>query len=74
MRSTYRDALAPALADLPAGVTDGASSSIAFVQSDAVRALGPASQPLIDAATSAFTDGVSAATLAGAGVVLAGAV
>jgi hypothetical protein len=74
LTSTYRDAVAPALGNLPAGVADGASSSIAFVQSDAVDGLGPAAQPLIDAATGAFVDGVSAATLTGAGVVLAGAV
>jgi EmrB/QacA subfamily drug resistance transporter len=74
LTSTYRDAVAPALGNLPAGVAEGASSSVAFLQSDAVQALGPAAQPLIDAATSAFADGVSAAMLTGAGVVLAGAV
>ena len=74
LSSTYRDAIAPALEGLPTGVADGASSSIAFVQADAVEGLGPAAQPLIDAATSAFADGVSTATLTGAGVVLAGAV
>ncbi|WP_159620125.1 MFS transporter [Arthrobacter zhaoguopingii] len=74
LTSTYRDALAPAVEGLPARVAEGASASIAFVQSERVRDLGPAAQPLIDAAARAFVEGVSAATLAGAAVVLAGAV
>lgn len=70
----YRDGIAPALAGLPDRVAEGARSSIAFVGSDAVHRLGPAAQPLVDAAQSAFVDGVAAALFTAAGVLVAAAV
>ena len=64
----------PALAGLPAPVAEGAQSSVAFVSSGAVERFGAAGQQLAAAARQAYVDGVSAAVLTGAAVLLAAAV
>ena len=74
LASTYRDAVAPAAAGLPAQVRAGLEASIAFVQSDAMTNAGPGAEPVVVAAKQAFVDGTSASLLAGAAVVLLGAV
>ena len=74
LTSGYRDGLAPAVAGLPHQVARGATSSIAFVQSDAVVSLGAAGSRLVQAAQRAFVDGVTASLLVAAAVLLAAAV
>lgn len=74
LASTYRDAVAPAAAGLPAQVRAGLEASIAFVQSDAMTNAGPGAEPVVVAAKQAFVDGTSASLLVGAAVVLLGAV
>jgi Na+/melibiose symporter-like transporter len=74
LATSYRSALDPALAGLPAPVAEGARSSVAFVSSDAVTRAGEAGQQLAAAARAAYVDGVSAAVLTGAAVLVAAAV
>jgi EmrB/QacA subfamily drug resistance transporter len=74
LAGSYRSALDPALAGLPAPVAEGARSSIAFVSSDAVTRAGAAGQQLAAAARAAYVDGVSAALLTAAAVLVAAAV
>jgi EmrB/QacA subfamily drug resistance transporter len=74
LTTSYRDSLAPALTGLPAPVAEGARSSVAFVSSDAVGRLGPLGEQLAAAGRQAYVDGVSAAVLAGAAVLVAAAV
>lgn len=73
LTSGYRDGIAPAVSDLPPRLAEGATSSIAFVQSDAVGALGSVGARLVEAAQHAFVDGVGAALLVAAGVLVAAA-
>ena len=65
--------LAPTLAGLPAPVAEGARASVAFA-SEAAGRLGPVGQQLAAAARQAYVDGVSAAVLTGAAVLVAAAV
>ena len=74
LTSSYRSSLAPALAGLPSQVADGARSSVAFVTSDAVDRLGPAGRQLAAAGRQAYVDGVSAAVLTSAVVLVAAAI
>jgi Na+/melibiose symporter-like transporter len=74
LTASYRSSLAPALAGLPEPVAEGARSSVAFVSSGAVDRFGAAGQQLAAAARQAYVDGVSAAVLTGAAVLLAAAV
>jgi EmrB/QacA subfamily drug resistance transporter len=74
LTTSYRDSLAPALTGLPAPVAEGARSSVAFVSSEAVGRLGPLGEQLAAAGRQAYVDGVSAAVLAGAGVLVVAAV
>ena len=74
LTTSYRGSLAPALVGLPAQVAEGARSSIAFVTSDAVGRLGPLGQQLAAAGRQAYVDGVSAAVLTGAGVLVVAAI
>jgi MFS family permease len=74
LTTSYRGGLAPALVGLPAQVAEGARSSIAFVTSDAVGRLGPLGQQLAAAGRQAYVDGVSAAVLTGAGVLVVAAI
>ena len=73
LTTTYRDGLAPALAGLPAPVVQGARSSVAFA-AGAVDRFGPAGERLAAAARQAYVDGVSAAVLTGAAVLVAAAI
>jgi EmrB/QacA subfamily drug resistance transporter len=74
LTASYQDSLAPALAGLPGPVAEGARSSVAFVSSGAVERFGAAGQQLAAAARQAYVNGVSAAVLTGAAVLLAAAV
>ncbi len=74
LTTSYRGSLAPALVGLPAQVAEGARSSVAFVTSDAVGRLGPLGQQLAAAGRQAYVDGVSAAVLTGAGVLVVAAI
>jgi hypothetical protein len=55
-------------------VAEGARSSVAFVSSDAVARFGVAGRQLAAAGRQAYVDGVSAAVLTGAAVLVAAAV
>jgi MFS family permease len=74
LTASYRSALDPALAGLPAPVAEGARSSVAFVSSGAVERFGEAGRQLAAAARQAYVDGVSTAVLTGAAVLLAAAI
>jgi hypothetical protein len=74
LTSSYRAALDPALAGLPAPVAEGARSSVAFVSSDVVGRLGPLGEQLAAAGRQAYVDGVTAAVLTGAAVLVAAAI
>ena len=73
LTASYRSALDPALAGLPAPVAEGARSSVAFVSSGAVERFGAAGQQLAAAARQAYVDGVSAAVLTAAAVLVVAA-
>lgn len=77
LNESYRNGIREALADLPFDVpkqaADGAESSIAFVQL-AVDRLGPAGQPLLEAARQSFVDATGDALTVAAGVLLLGAI
>jgi predicted MFS family arabinose efflux permease len=74
LNETYRDALAPSVAGLPAPLAERAQESIAFVQSGVADRLGADGPTLVAAAQQAFVDGISAALVVGAAVALAAAV
>ena len=67
----YRNALAPALAGLPAAARGAASSSITATQAVAQQ-LGPAGRSLLAPANAAFVDAMRVTTLIAALVALAG--
>jgi EmrB/QacA subfamily drug resistance transporter len=67
LASGYRVAIEPALGGLPPGVAQAAGDSIGAASTMAAR-LGPQGQGLLDAARSAFIDGMGDAVLVGAGV------
>ena len=73
LTTSYRASLAPTLAGLPAPVAEGARASVAFA-SEAAGRLGPVGEQLAAAARQAYVDGVSAAVLTGAAVLVAAAV
>lgn len=70
LTATYKSGVQDAIAGLPPAIGSAVESSIAFTQSDRVAEFGAAAQPVIDAAKSAFLDGVTSALLVAA-VVLA---
>lgn len=71
---SYTNSMEPIVANLPPQLADAASGSIAFVTRIPVDQLGPQGQVLIDSATRAFSDAVSATVLVGAGVLVVVAV
>jgi EmrB/QacA subfamily drug resistance transporter len=73
LATSYRASLAPTLAGLPAPVAEGARASVAFASEGAGR-LGPVGEQLAAAARQAYVDGVSAAVLTGAAVLVVAAV
>jgi EmrB/QacA subfamily drug resistance transporter len=79
LASTYRDALAsrlaemPGAASLPASVTGAARDSIGSATVAAAQLGGQSGQLVLEASRQAFVSGLSAASLAGAIVVAAGA-
>ena len=74
LNQQYRDGMTEAVHGLPAEVAEGAQSSIAFTQSPHVSELGSAGQQLVNAAQSAFVDGIGGALLIAAAVVAVTAV
>jgi EmrB/QacA subfamily drug resistance transporter len=70
LTATYKEGVQDAIAGLPPAIGAAVESSIAFTQSDRVAEFGAAAQPVIDAAQTAFLDGVTTALLVAA-VVLA---
>jgi hypothetical protein len=73
LNSTYRDAMAGAVAGLPPQVAEAAKSSIAFVRFGPIDQLGERGAALVTAANQAFASGVSAAVLTASVVLLAAA-
>jgi EmrB/QacA subfamily drug resistance transporter len=74
LNQSYRDALAPAVANLPAAVSERVLASIAFTASPAVAQAGAAGQALVDNARAAFVSGVSDAVFIGCVVLAVAAV
>ncbi len=68
LTQTYRAGVADVTATLPPEIGAAVESSIAFTQSDRVAEFGAAAQPIIDAARTAFLDGVTTALLVAAAV------
>ena len=74
LNQAYRDGMAAVVAPLPDAVREAALSSVAFTTSPQVAAAGDAATPLVEAAHSAFVDGVGVALLLAAGVAALAAV
>ena len=74
LNQSYRDALAPAVADLPPQIAERVLGSVAFTASPAVGQLGAAGQALVEAGRVAFVHGVGDAVLIGSVVLAAAAV
>ena len=73
LSSSYGDAMAPAVAGLPAPVAAAASDSVGAALSVAER-IGPQANDLILAARSSFVESMGDAVLVAAGVALLGAI
>ena len=71
MSALYRDELASDIANLPTAARDTANESIAGAYGVAAN-LGPAGQPLMDAANDAFLSAVSTTSLVAAAVAVVG--
>jgi hypothetical protein len=70
----YRDAMADAVANLPAQVADRVLGSIAFTGSPQIAQMGDAGRQLVERAQAAFVGGVTDAVLIGSVVLLLTAV
>ncbi len=68
LNQVYRDGMVDVVLRLPEQAREQALSSVAFVSSPQVAAAGDAVQPVVDAARSAFVDGVGAALLTASAV------
>lgn len=71
---TYRDGIAPLLAGLPPQLADRVEASVAFTQSPLIAQFGERGQVLARAAQQAFLEGVSAALLSAAAILVVAAV
>ena len=74
LNQSYRDALAPAVANLPPQIAERVLGSVAFTTSPAVAQLGAAGQALVEAGRAAFVQGVGDAVLIGSVVLAVAAV
>ncbi len=74
LNQSYRDALAPAVADLPPQIAERVLGSVAFTTSPAVAQLGTAGQAIVEAGRTAFVQGVGDAVLIGSIVLAVAAV
>jgi len=74
LNQSYRDALAPAVANLPPQIAERVLGSVAFTASPAVGQMGEAGQALVSAGRAAFVQGVGDAILIGCVVLAVAAV
>jgi EmrB/QacA subfamily drug resistance transporter len=74
LNQSYRDALAPAVVNLPPAIAERVLGSVAFTTSPAVGQLGPAGQALVEAGRAAFVQGVGDAVFIGSVVLAVAAV
>ncbi|MEI7743535.1 MAG: MFS transporter [Chloroflexota bacterium] len=74
LNQSYRDAMAPAVAKLPAEAAERVLGSIAFTASPVVAQLGPAGEVLVAQAREAFVSGVTGAVFVGCIVLAVAAV
>ncbi|MCJ7710031.1 MAG: MFS transporter [Chloroflexi bacterium] len=74
LNQSYRDALAPAVANLPPQIAERVLGSVAFTSSPAIAQLGAAGQTLVEAGRAAFVQGVGDAVLIGSIVLAVAAV
>jgi hypothetical protein len=74
LNQSYRDALAPAVANLPPQIAERVLSSVGFTASPAVGQMGEAGQALVSAGRAAFVQGVGDAILIGCVVLAVAAV
>lgn len=73
LNSAYRAGVADVAATLPAQAAEHVRASVAFVASPQVAAMGDAARPVVEAAKAAFVDGVGAAFLTAAAVLVVAA-
>ncbi len=74
LNQTYRDGVASVAASLPQQAGEYVTRSIAFTQSPEIAKLGEAGQRVVEAARSAFVDGIGTALFTAAAVVALAAV
>ena len=74
LNQAYSDGMKPLVAHLPSQVADFLTSSIAWINTDAVKKLGPLAPKLIETAKDSYVTGIHSAFWVSAGVLILGAI